>query len=73
MDDPQSKVERVKLKGRETSKELATVDDLIVHRADDGGLILEFVCWGADQRPLESFRITACPEDAARIRYQLKA
>lgn len=76
MDNPTSKIERVKLRGRETSTTLATVDDLIVH-ADGGagseGVVLEFVVWGADTKPLESYRITVCPEDASRIRMQLKA
>jgi hypothetical protein len=75
MENPTSKIERVKLRGRETSTTLATVDDLIVH-ADggqgSGGMVLEFVVWGANGEPLESFRITACPEDAARIRSQLR-
>lgn len=76
MENPTSKIERVKLRGRETATTLATVDDLIVH-ADGGpgadGMVVEFVTWGANRQPLESFRISVCPEDAERIRRQLRA
>lgn len=75
MDNPTSKIERVKLRGRETSTTLATVDDLIIHSTSgpgSEGMVLEFVTWGTDQRPYESFKVTVCPEDAARIRYQLR-
>ncbi|PZA13941.1 hypothetical protein DNX69_00485 [Rhodopseudomonas palustris] len=68
IDDPNSKVERVKLQGRETITHLATVDDLIVHRAGNGGLVVEFVVWDKRDKPLESYRLTICPEDAERIR-----
>jgi hypothetical protein len=63
-----SKIERVKLKGRETVAHLATVDDLIIHSDEQGGAILEFVSYGADNKPLESFRASLCPEDCARLK-----
>jgi hypothetical protein len=68
MDNPTSRVERVKLQGRETVTHLADVDDLIVHRADGGGLVIEFVRYDKAGKPLESFRVTTCPEDAERVR-----
>lgn len=67
IENPHSKVERVKLQGRETVTHLATVDDLIVHRSSDGGVVVEFVVWDKRDKPLESYRLTICPEDAERI------
>ncbi|MGM5019189.1 hypothetical protein [Tardiphaga sp. 367_B4_N1_1] len=68
MKDPQSKIERVKLQGRETSTHLATVDDLIAHNDNEGGAIIEFVRNDSRGKPLESFRVSVCPEDLARIK-----
>jgi hypothetical protein len=47
---------------------LAAVSDLVAYSAVDGGIVLEFVAWSATGHPIESFRITLCSEDAARIR-----
>lgn len=71
MDDPTSRIERVKLAGRESSTHLADVDDLILYRTDTGGLIVEFVRWNDLSKPVESYRITLCPEDTARLRDQV--
>ncbi|NPU64584.1 hypothetical protein HL667_06200 [Bradyrhizobium sp. 83012] len=68
MNDPESMVERVKHGARETTTHLITVDDLIVYRADGDGMVIEFVRWSRDRKPVEGYRITLCPEDAARIR-----
>jgi hypothetical protein len=68
MQNPQSKIERVKLQGRETSTHLATVDDLIAHSDNEGGAILEFVRLDAKGKPLESFRVSVCPEDLERVK-----
>jgi hypothetical protein len=68
LDDPQSRIDRVKIGRKETVTKLATVDDLIVYVTENNGLILEFVRYGADDRSVESYRVAACPEDAKRIR-----
>jgi len=68
MDNPNSKIERVKLRGRETTTHLLTVDDLIAYQTPEGGLVLEFVRWDASKQPAESYRLTLCSEDAARVR-----
>jgi hypothetical protein len=75
MRDPNSMIERVKLQGRETATHLATVDDLIITAAPgtDQVLVLEFIRWDARGKPLESYRVTMCPEDQERIRKQLRA
>lgn len=72
MDDPYSKVERVTYRKRETAKELLTVDDLIVYRTQDGGVILEAVRWDAKKAPIESFRFHLCSEDAGRLKLELR-
>jgi hypothetical protein len=69
MNDPTSRIERVKLQGRETVTHLADVDDLIIHRdPSTGGMVIEFLRWGERRNPLESYRISLCPEDYQRIR-----
>lgn len=68
MNDPQSKIERVKLQGRETVTHMATVDDLTAHSDENGGAILEFVRLDARGKPLESFRVSMCPEDLIRVK-----
>lgn len=68
MDNPSSKIERVKLTGKETCTHLATVDDLIAYPDQSGGAILEFVRWDARGKPLESFRVSLCPEDYSRLK-----
>nr|CAE27972.1 hypothetical protein RPA2531 [Rhodopseudomonas palustris CGA009] len=68
MDNPHSKLERVKYRGRETVTHLATVDDLICHSTNEGGAVLDFIVYGADGKALESFRATLCPEDLSRVK-----
>jgi hypothetical protein len=68
LDNPRSRVDLVKHRGRETVTAIATVDDLIAYGTGNGGLIIEFVRHGADGKPLDSYRVTVCPEDADRIR-----
>lgn len=70
MRDPQSVIELVKHRQRETTTHLATVDDLIAYPTSNGGMVVEFIIWGKDGRPLESYRINVCPEDADRITEQ---
>ena len=67
MKDPLSKIERVKLSGRETVTHLATVDDLIAYTTSEGALVIDFVRWDANRKPIESFRITMCEEDRNRV------
>lgn len=67
MENPLSKIERIKLRGKETALHLATVDDLITYRTDDGGCVVDFVRWNDNRKPVESFRITLCPEDYRRL------
>jgi hypothetical protein len=67
LDNPTSRLERVKIGARETTTFLATVDDLIIYATANGGVVVEFVVNGKDGKPRESYRMTACPEDADRL------
>ena len=72
MQDPHSKIELIKYRGRETATHLLTVDDLIVYRTADGGAVIEFIRYGTGKsdsnKPVETYRLTVCPEDAQRLR-----
>jgi predicted phosphatase len=68
LDDPVSRIDRIKHGRGETVTKLALVDDLIIYETSNRGLVVEAVRWNEHKRAVESFRFTLCPEDAARIR-----
>ncbi len=67
--NPDSVVERVTFRGKETSTHLLTADNLSVRDTADGGLVLELFRYNdATRRVVESYRFTLCSEDADRVR-----
>jgi hypothetical protein len=68
LDNPTSRIDRVKHGRSETVTKLAQVDDLIIYVTANGGLVVEAVRWDDNKRAVESFRFTLCPEDAKRVR-----
>jgi hypothetical protein len=68
LDNPISRIDRIKHGRSETVTKIAEVDDLVVYATANDGLIIQAVRWGANQRAVESYQLTLCPEDAKRIR-----
>lgn len=67
--NPESVVERVTFGKKETATHVLTADNLSVRDTNDGGLVLELFRYGVNDRALESYRFTLCPEDADRVRH----
>jgi hypothetical protein len=63
-----SHVDRVKLRGAETSTRLLTADNCSIRSAPDGSLIVELFRYGADDQPIESYQFHFCPVDRDRLR-----
>ena len=67
MDNPNSMVERVSLRGRETVTHLLTADEISIRADNAGGLLLELFRRDNAGKPVESYRFHLCPEDTVTL------
>jgi hypothetical protein len=63
-----SRIEHVKHRSKETATALLEADNMSIRTAPSSACIVELFCYDANGKAIESYRISFCAEDRARLR-----